>query len=83
MSNPNSRVNVVWICGRGHEHPLCIELAHRGVPPELRCSPSAASGYSAGGGGCTMPDHLSDRVEALLRQDLERWKRLGHVEVRA
>jgi|GEM_PF-7099030 len=30
-----------------------------------------------------MPDHLSDRVEALLRQDLERWKRLGHVEVRA
>ncbi len=87
MSNPNNRVRVLYRCRASHDpHELCVEL-NRGVPRELRCADKQGPGYStgggSGGGGCTLPKNLADQVEYSLRQDLERWKRLGYVEISA
>ncbi len=85
MSNPNNRVRVRYRCRDSHEpHELCIELK-RGVPLELRCTDKQDPGYSTGGGGggCTLPKDLPERVNHTLRQNVEKWKRLGYVEISA
>lgn len=83
MSNPNNRVRVHYRCRGSHEpHEVCIELT-RGVPPELRCADEQGPGFSTGGGGggCILPKDLPERVNHTLRQDVEKWKRLGYVEI--
>lgn len=79
MSAETHRVSVVFECRSGHRHPLCITVG-RGVPPELRCGEDAPTGYGpSGGGGCTVPPDLRERVERALRDDLVEVRRQGFV----
>lgn len=80
MSPETHRCRVVFLCARRHSHELCVEMP-RGVPPELRCEREANSGVSYGGGGCPLPESFEEVAAFTLRQDLERWKSKGYVEV--
>ena len=73
-------VRVVWECLSGHRHEMC-HAVRRGVPPELRCSPSEPAGYGQGGGGCVLPADLALRIERELRDNLQESKRRGFVLV--
>jgi hypothetical protein len=82
-ANPTPHRCHVKLVGRACEHDLCYAI-RRGVPPELRCVPEQPTGYGRGGGGCCrIPDDMADRVERELRDNLQEWKRLGYVLVRA
>ncbi len=74
----NHRVRVVYACAGGHKHELCMHI-QREVPKELRCEVGQAAGYGPGGGGCTIPLNLDDRVMRSLRDDLQEARRRGHV----
>lgn len=79
MNTPDRRVRVIFSCRRGHEHELCVSI-ERQVPPELRCTPDTDQGYGpGGGGGCMVPDNLSDVVQRELRDAFQESKRRGHV----
>ncbi len=80
MSSDTHRCRVFFLCPRGHRHEVCVEMP-RGVPPELRCEREENSGVSYGGGGCQLPDNYEEMAAFALRQDLERWKDKGFVEV--
>lgn len=79
----NHRCHVKLVCRQGCEHDLCYTI-RRGVPPELRCGPTAPAGYSTGGGGgCRLPEDMVDRVERELRDNFQESKRRGYVLVEA
>jgi hypothetical protein len=81
MPQPDRYVSARIECAKGHLHALCIEVA-RQVPPELRCSPSAPTGYAAGGGGgCPIPspERLVVLTERELRDNFQESKRRGFV----
>lgn len=82
MISVNHRVSVVFECRDGHRHQLCVTVG-RGVPPELRCSDDAPSGFTPGGSGCPVPLDLRERVERVLRDDLLEARRRGFVLVYA
>ena len=75
----------VKLVGRNCEHDLCVPIS-REVPPDLRCKPDQPGGYGAGGGvtcGCRVPENLSGVVMSELRDDLQKWRRLGFVRIDA
>jgi hypothetical protein len=84
MPQPDRYVSAKIECSSGHLHEVCIEIA-RQVPLELRCEPSAPSGYSTGGGGgCRIPSPV-DLVELAgreLRDNFQDSKRRGYVLIR-
>lgn len=85
MPDDHHRCHVKLVCRHGCEHDLCYTI-RRGVPPELRCAPSAPAGYSTGsGGGCRLPDpdDMVDRIERELRDNLLESKRRGFVLIQA
>lgn len=82
MTNPESRVNVIFECSAGHRHPLCLTVG-RGVPQKLRCSTGQATGFGPGGGGCPTPPDIDARVEWELSRNLEESMRRGYVLIRA
>lgn len=85
MPQPDRYVTAKIECVKGHPHDVCIEVT-RQVPPELRCSPSAPTGYSAGGGGggCPIPspERLVELTERELRDNFQESKRRGYVLIR-
>ena len=79
MTPRNRRASVVFRCRSGHEHEMCVTVPDRPVHPDLRCPPEQPQGYGPGGGGCRIPEKLSDRVARALRDDLQEHRRRGYV----
>lgn len=80
MSNNPHRVRVIFQCGGGHRHELCVPVT-RGVPQELRCIAGHPQGFGGSGGGCAVPPDLADRVAHVLARRLEESRRQGFVLV--
>lgn len=81
MSAADHRVSVVYRCGSGHEHELCVPI-QRGVPKELRCAEGQSQGFGSGGGGmCRVPADMQDQVDRALRDNFHESKRQGFVVV--
>jgi len=78
----NHNARVVFACGGGHKHELCVHI-QREVPKELRCDIGQGPGYGPGGGGCTIPQDLDDRGMRALRDSLQEARRRGHVLIEA
>lgn len=78
MHDDKHNVRVVLACA-GHTHELCVPIS-RAVPKELRCDAGQGPGYGpGGGGGCRVPEDLSDRVMRALRDSMQEARRRGHV----
>lgn len=80
MAPPTRFVSVLFICRRGHEHPLCRPIDHPGIPPQLVCG--APSATSHGGSGCPLPPDFDHQIVQRLRDSAQEWIRLGHVVIR-
>jgi hypothetical protein len=78
MAPKNNRASVVFRCRQGHEHKLCVTVP-RPVHPKVRCPLDESQGYFPGGGGCRIPEHLSQIVERELRDDHLESMRRGYV----
>jgi hypothetical protein len=78
MESDPHRVRAKVRCGSGHDHEPCVQVT-RGVPPELRCSDEQPTGWSLGGGECSLPDDLVALVERALRDDFQECRRRGYV----
>lgn len=81
-SHPRAHTRV--ICSRGHRHDVCVAVT-RGLPPGLRCGDQEPDGYTygTGGGGCTLPTNLEERVMRELRENLQECIRRGRVVIKA
>lgn len=81
MNKPIVRVKTKIDCA-GHQHDLCV-VVDRGLPEELRCPHQSHGGFGGGPGGCTLPDHLEERVARELRENFQESKRRGYVLIRS
>jgi hypothetical protein len=57
---------------------MCVTVT-RSVHPKVQCPPDEAQGYFSGGGGCRVPEGLSQLVERELRDDHLEAQRRGFV----